>query len=103
MDATSVTGNGYDLRFRPAGPIHSQSLCYTNIGDVDRGAGQSVLGVPRIHGELLKLGVDVGPGHLGTYLAGRPKAPFATWRSFLHNRLTDTVGSTWATTHSINS
>jgi putative transposase len=48
-------------------------------------------GAPRIHGELLKLGVDVSQATVGRYLPWRPKTPSSTWRSFLHNHLTDTV------------
>jgi putative transposase len=48
-------------------------------------------GAPRIHGELLKLGADVSQDTVGRYLPRRPKTPSPTWRSFLHNHLTDTV------------
>jgi putative transposase len=40
---------------------------------------------------LLKLGVDVSQVTVGRYLPRRPKTPSPTWRSFLHNHLTDTV------------
>src|SRR6185295_6814100 len=40
---------------------------------------------PRIHRELLKLGVDVSQATVGKYLPRRPKVPSPTWRSFLHN------------------
>ena len=46
-------------------------------------------GAPRIHGELLKLGIEVGQATVGRYLPWRPKVPSPTWRSFLHNHLTD--------------
>jgi putative transposase len=46
-------------------------------------------GAPRIHGELLKLGIDVSQATVGRYLPRRPKVPSPTWRSFLHNHLTD--------------
>jgi putative transposase len=48
-------------------------------------------GAPRIHGELLKLGIDVSQATVGRYLAWRPKAPSPTWRSFLHNHLHNTA------------
>jgi hypothetical protein len=44
-------------------------------------------GAPRIHGELLKLGIDVSQATVGRYLPWRPKVPSPTWRSFLHNHL----------------
>jgi hypothetical protein len=39
-------------------------------------------GAPRIHGELLKLGVDISQATVGRYLPRRPKTPSPTWRSF---------------------
>src|ERR1039458_2357580 len=44
---------------------------------------------PRIHGELLKLGIEVSQATVGRYLPWRPQVPSPTWRSFLHNHLTD--------------
>jgi hypothetical protein len=46
-------------------------------------------GAPRIHGELLKLGIEVSQATVGRYLPWRPKDPSPTWRSFLRNHLTD--------------
>ena len=46
-------------------------------------------GAPRIHGELLKLGIEVSQATVGRYPPWRPKVPSPTWRSFLHNHLTD--------------
>ena len=46
-------------------------------------------GAPRIHGELLKLGFVVSQATVGRYMPWRPKVPSPTWRSFLHNHLTD--------------
>ena len=46
-------------------------------------------GAPRIHGELLKLGVEVSQATVGRYLPWRPKVTSLTWRSFLHNHVTD--------------
>ena len=44
-------------------------------------------GAPRIHGELLKLGIDVGETSVSKYLVRRRKPPSQTWRSFLQNHL----------------
>jgi putative transposase len=46
-------------------------------------------GAPRIHGELLKLGIDVSQATVGRYMPWRPREPFPTWRSFLRNHMTD--------------
>jgi len=49
----------------------------------------SLWSAPRIHGELLKLGIEVSQAAVGRYLPWRPKAPSPTWRSFLHNHMHD--------------
>ena len=42
-------------------------------------------GAPRIHGELLKLGIDVAPSTVGKYLRRNRRPPSQTWRPFLKN------------------
>jgi Homeodomain-like domain len=42
-------------------------------------------GAPRIHGELLKLGIAVSERTVSRYLRGRLTAPSQTWRTFLVN------------------
>jgi putative transposase len=44
-------------------------------------------GAPRIHGELLKLGLDVSQATVATYMVRRAKPPSQTWRTFLANHL----------------
>jgi putative transposase len=44
-------------------------------------------GAPRIHGELLKLGIKISQGTVGRWMPWRPKVPSPTWRSFLRNHL----------------
>jgi len=44
-------------------------------------------GAPHIHGELLKLGIDVGETSVSKYLVRRRKPPSQTWRTFLDNHL----------------
>ena len=46
-------------------------------------------GAPRIHGELLKLGIAVRQATVGRYMPWRPKVPSPTWRTFLQNHMTD--------------
>src|SRR5258708_27974312 len=43
-------------------------------------------GAPRIHGELLKLGIDVGETSVSKYLVRGRKPPSQTWRTFLENQ-----------------
>src|SRR5712672_4600510 len=42
-------------------------------------------GAPRIHGELLKLGVDVGQTTVAKYMARGRRPPSQGWKTFLHN------------------
>lgn len=42
-------------------------------------------GAPRIHGELLKLGIDVGQTTVAKYLARGRRPPSQGWKTFLHN------------------
>jgi putative transposase len=48
-------------------------------------------GAPRLHGELLKLGIDIGETSVSKYMARHPKPPSQTWRTFLENHLRDLV------------
>src|SRR5215218_8898145 len=42
-------------------------------------------GAPRIHGELLKLGIDIGQTSVAKYMARRRKPPSQGWKTFLRN------------------
>ncbi|WP_454632793.1 integrase core domain-containing protein [Bradyrhizobium cenepequi] len=42
-------------------------------------------GAPRIHGELLKLGIDVGQTSVAKYMARRRGSPSQGWKTFLRN------------------
>jgi putative transposase len=44
-------------------------------------------GAPRIHGEMLKLGIEVSQATVRRYMVRRPNSPSPTWRSFLRNQL----------------
>jgi len=43
-------------------------------------------GAPRIHGELLKLGIEVSQATVAKYMVRRRGTPSPTWRSFLLNQ-----------------
>ena len=51
----------------------------------------SLWGVPRIHGELLKLGIEIGETSVSKYLVRNRKPPSKTWRTFLENHLQSLV------------
>jgi hypothetical protein len=42
-------------------------------------------GAPRIHGELLKLGIQISQATVAKYLMHQRKPPSQTWRTFLEN------------------
>jgi transposase InsO family protein len=48
-------------------------------------------GAPRIHGELLKLGIDIGETSVSKYIVRSRKPPSQTWRTFLENHLQQLV------------
>jgi putative transposase len=48
-------------------------------------------GAPRIHGELRKLGIDIGETSVSKYMVRCRKPPSQTWRTFLENHLQQLV------------
>src|SRR5271169_1170267 len=42
-------------------------------------------GAPRIHGELLKLGIEVAESTVGRYMVRRRRPPSQGWKTFLRN------------------
>jgi hypothetical protein len=48
-------------------------------------------GAPRIHGELLKLGIQISQGTVSKYMVRHRKPPSQSWRTFLNNHARDTV------------
>jgi hypothetical protein len=42
-------------------------------------------GAPRIHGELLKLGIDIGQTSVAKYMARRRGPPSQGWKTFIRN------------------
>jgi transposase InsO family protein len=51
----------------------------------DMSIANPLWGAPRIHGELLKLGIDVGQTTVAKYMAKHRRPPSPGWRTFLHN------------------
>jgi putative transposase len=50
-------------------------------------------GAPRIHGELVKLGIDVSQATVAKYMARRRRPPSQTWRTFLTNHVRQIVAA----------
>jgi len=48
-------------------------------------------GAPRIHGELLKLGIEISERTVSRLMPQRHTAPSQTWRTFLDNHVRDLV------------
>jgi transposase InsO family protein len=51
----------------------------------DMSLANPLWGAPRIHGELLKLGIDVGQTSVAKYMAWQRRPPSQAWRTFLRN------------------
>ena len=58
-------------------------------------------GAPRIHGELLKLGIDIGETSVGKYMVRHRKPPSQTWRTFLDNHVKTMVSIDFLTVPTI--
>jgi transposase InsO family protein len=66
---------------RPRVPLEIRKLIR------DMSLANPLWGAPRIHGELLKLGVDVGQTSVAKYMARRRGGPSQGWRTFLSNHV----------------
>jgi len=54
-------------------------------------AANPLWGAPRIHGELLKLGINVSQAVVSKYMVRHRKPPSQTWQTFLENHARDIV------------
>ena len=82
---------------RPAVPKHVRELIRR------RSRENPLWGAPRLHGELLKLGMDVGETSVGKYLVRHPKPPSQTWRTFLEKHVKTMVSVDFFTVPTISS
>jgi putative transposase len=80
---------------RPAVPKEIRELIRTMSRE------NPLWGAPHIHGELLKLGVDVGETSVSKYMVSHRKPPSQTWRTFLDNHLTTLVSVDFLTVPTI--
>ena len=58
---------------------------------IKRMATSNMWGAPRIHGELLKLGIRVSEATVSKYMPRRRKPPSQAWRTFLDNHVKSLV------------
>ena len=56
-------------------------------------------GAPRLHGELLKLGLDICESTIAKYMVRRTGPPSQPWRTFIRNHLPDLVAVDFFTVH----
>ena len=59
-------------------------------------------GAPRIHGELLKLGIDIGESSVSKYMVRCRKPPSQTWRTFLQNHAQQLVSIDFRVRRTLN-
>jgi hypothetical protein len=67
----------------------TEDRCGTARVDPTDERGKSPWGAPRIHGELLKLGIEVGQSSVAKYMVKRCGPPSQGWRTFLRNHAPD--------------
>ena len=72
---------------RPAVPADVRSLIRTMA------QANPLWGAPRIHGELLKLGIDVSQATVAKYMRRRREPPSQTWQTFLRNHVDQIVAA----------
>jgi transposase InsO family protein len=70
---------------RPAVPKQVRELIRTMSRE------NPIWGAPKIHGELLKLGIEIGETSVSKYLVRRRRPPSQTWRTFLDNHVKSMV------------
>jgi putative transposase len=56
-------------------------------------SANSLWGAPRIHGELLKLGIQISQATVAKYRVSQRKPPSQTWRTFLENHVKQLVST----------
>jgi transposase InsO family protein len=72
---------------RPSLPVDVRGLIRT-MADAN-----PLWGAPRIHGELLKLGIDVRQSTVAKYMGRRRPSPSQAWRTFLANHIGQIVAA----------
>jgi len=58
-------------------------------------------GAPRIHGELMKLGIKISEASVAKYMVRNPKPPAQTWRTFLRNHVSQLASVDFFTVYTV--
>jgi hypothetical protein len=61
----------------------------------------AIWGVPRIRSELLKLGIKISEATVAKYMVRHQKPPSQTWKTFLHNHVSQLASIDFFTVHTI--
>ncbi len=61
-----------------------------------------IWGAPRIHGELMRLGIVVSEATVSRYMVKQKKPPSQTWRTFLDNHVKDLVSIDFLVVPTVN-
>ena len=56
-----------------------------DCGSIDDARQDFLWGAPRIHGELLMLGIEIAESTVGRYMVRRRRPPSQGWKTFLRN------------------
>jgi hypothetical protein len=59
-------------------------------------------GAPRIHGELLKLGIEISQATVAKYMSRQGKPPSQSWRTFLENHVQQLVAIDFLIVRTLN-
>jgi putative transposase len=60
-----------------------------------------IWGAPRIHSELMKLGIQISEASVAKYMVRRRKPPSLTWRTFLDNHVSQLASVDFFTVHTV--
>jgi putative transposase len=78
---------GFRLYWRRKSQVLGRPRKPRNVRDLVRRIAREnpIWGAPRIHGEMLKLGIDIGPTTVASYMPRTRRPPSQSWRTFLRN------------------
>jgi len=84
-------GEGSGLTGLGSAPQAGGPAVSPEVRDPENDTSQPGAGSPRIHGELLKLGIEVSERTVSRLMPRRRQPPSQPWRAFLNNCLQDLV------------
>jgi hypothetical protein len=77
----------------PGAPTRNLGVTAPTAGAATMAQANPRWGAPRIHGEPLKLGIDVCQATVAKYMGRRCQPPSQTWRTFLRNHVGQIVAA----------